>query len=244
MNWKQIINFNQFKRYTKQNIDEKYILITHREINTRLKRLSKVHCLYISNERYLLPEKIYKNGNFNNNIIYNYLQFNNQLYRICSRGCFSIYTKNNYIDINEIKDKELLFICKHYYNHNQIVQDILSFLIYDRQYTSNTIYLINNDFSIWPIYSYHRKVDKIFMPSVILSEMNIYIISLNTEYLIIYYSNKVFKIIFNNDIFINNDINILAKHIYKLIDIKVDITLDYIYKIFNTIKAHQLIKNL
>ena len=69
MNWKRIINFNQFKRYNNEHIN-KYILINHREINIKLKRLSRIRCLYTNTEQYLLPEKVY---NFKNTIIYNYI---------------------------------------------------------------------------------------------------------------------------------------------------------------------------
>jgi len=246
VDWKKIININQFKRFTKQNINESYILITHREINTRLKRLSKIHCLYTNNKRYLLPEKIYKNGQFNSNIIYNYLHFNNKLYRICSRGCFSIYNFNNYIDISEIKNEQLYSICKHYYNHNQMIYDILSFLVYEQSYSLTNIYLMYNNIDMKLIYSYQSNKFDIIVSTLMpfKSEMNIYVINLYIDYLIIYYSNKIFKIIFKNDEFVNDDINILTEFIYKKIDIKIDITLEYIKNIFYTIKGNQLIMNL
>ena len=248
MDWKQIINFNQFKRFTKQNINEKYILITYREINARLKRLSKIHCLYTKNEKFLLPEKIYKNGQFYNNIIYNYLQFNNNLYRICSRGNFSIYT-DKYISINDIKDKQLLSICKHYYNCNQTFQDILLRIAYENDAKESiNIYLIYDNFNMHLVYSHQ-------LPSFYFNQImqqitrrktiaNIYIIYLYVEYLVIYYAEGIFKIKFNNDFYASNDIDILAKFVYKKIDIKIDITLKYVKKIFYKIKSNELLKTL
>ena len=251
MDWKKIININQFKRFTKQNINEKYILITHREINIRLKRLSKIHCLYTKNEKYLLPEKIYKNGNFNSNIIYNYIQFNDTLYRICSRGYFSIYT-DKYIDINDVKDKELYSICRHYYNCNQVFQDVLLHIAYENNTEELVnIYLIHNNFNINLIYSH--QLPPFYFNQIILNcnqimrqktATNIYIIYLYAEYLIIYYIEGVFKIKFNNNFYVNNDIDILAEFVYKKIDIKIDITLAYIKKIFHTIKSNELLKTL
>ena len=73
---------------------------------------------------------------------------------------------------------------------------------------------------------------------------NIYIIYLYAEYLIIYYIEGVFKIKFNNNFYVNNDIDILAEFVYKKIDIKIDITLAYIKKIFHTIKSNELLKTL
>lgn len=251
MDWKQIINFNQFKRFTKQNINEKYILITHREINIKLKRLSKIHCLYTKNEKYLLPEKVYKNGNFNSNIIYNYLQFNDTLYRICSRGNFSIYT-DKYININNIKDKQLSSICRHYYNCNQAFQDMLLYIACENDTEELVnIYLIYDNFNINLAYSH--QLPSFNFNQIILNynlimrqktAINIYIIYLYAEYLIIYYIDGVFKIKFNNNFYVNNDINVLAKFIYERINIKIDITLEYIKKIFHTIKSNELLKTL
>lgn len=248
MNWKKIISINQFKRFINSDINEQYILITHREINTRLKRLSKIHCLYTKSERYLLPEKIYKNGNFYSDIVYNYLQFNNKLYRICSRGNFSIYT-DKYISINDIEDKQLLSICKHYYNCNQTFQDILLRIAYENDTKESiNIYLIDDAFNIHLVYAHQ-------LPSFYFNQIkqqimwqktatNIYIIHLYVEYLIIYYIEGTFKIKFNNDFYANNDIDILAKFVYKRINIKIDITLEYIKNIFYKIKSNELLKTL
>ena len=238
MDWKKIINFNQFKCYNNEPI-EKYVLITHREINTRLEILSEINCLYTKDEKYLLSETIHKN--FKSNIIYNYLYFDDKLYRICSQGDLSIYVDNQYITLNDIKYQQLYNICNYYIkDYEQLIK-----LIDTNNYNSHarySVFLINPDFSIHKIYSYTRDTDfDISMQPLILGRLYQYCFYINTDYLIIERFYESFIISYLNQHFSSKNINELVNKIDSWIDIKINIDKESINNIFNAIKGNDLL---
>lgn len=239
MDWKQIINFNQFKYYTKPDINEEYILITHREINIRLEILSEINCLYTKNEKYLLSEITHKN--FKSNIIYNYLYYNDKLYRICSQGDLSIYVDNQYITLNDIKDQQLYNICNYYIkDYEQLIKliDTDNYNVHVRY----SVFLINPDFSIRKIYSYTRDTNfDISIQPLILGRLYQYCFYINTDYLIIERFYESFMIKYLNQNFSSDNINELVNKIDSWINIKININKESINNIFNVIKSNDLL---
>lgn len=103
MNWSNFYSLKDFKRLSFDNIIDSYVLITDRVINRRFKRLSILNRLFTNQEKFLIPNNIYKFGGFTSTVIFNWINIDDKWYRICSKG------ENKDFVINAT-DKKIIFI--------------------------------------------------------------------------------------------------------------------------------------
>ena len=123
INWNEFYSLNYYKRLLMDQSINSYILITDRVINEKYKRLSILNRLFTDKERYLVPAEIYKQKLFISTSIFNWINIDDNWYRICSKGSIKDYildfNEQQLIHISNITNKKLLKIINRYYkNHN------------------------------------------------------------------------------------------------------------------------------